>query len=185
MAAPTLDLETAKREGLPDAGTLTLSERLEFQADLLLEDPSFHKLGERVMTLLANGVSPAKIQTLTGIPAEVSRKIRDKNPKFLRNIRETLATNLAEASQILSEQLIATAHMIPPEFLAKSLAQTIDRFQLLSGGVTARTEVRNVSSPEELQKMFDLLPQATVISEERDGSASLPGSRDRSIADQS
>ena len=148
---------------MPDTQRLTKSEKIEFQADLLLHEQDFKRLGERVMTLLANGVSPPKIQVLTGVPAEVTRHIRDLNPKFLRNIKDTLATNLAEASQIMSEQLIATAHMMPPEFLAKSLAQTIDKFQLLSGGVTARTEHRTISSPEELQKMFEALPEANAI----------------------
>jgi hypothetical protein len=165
--------EKEKREGLPDVHTLTASERIDFQTDLLLKDEDFRKIGERVMTLLANGISPPKIQTLTGIPAEVSRRIRDRNPKFLRNVRDALVTNLAEASLVLSEQLIENAQYIPAEYLGKNLAQVVDRFQLLSGGVTARTEVRNISSPEELQKMFEALPlaDATVVTEDQDGSA--------------
>jgi len=151
------------KEELPDTQTLSKSDKIEFQADLLLHENDFKKLGEKVMSLLANGISPPRIQILTGVPAEVTRRIRDLNPKFLRNIKETLATNLAEASQIMSEELIAKAHLMPPEFLAKSLAQTIDKFQLLSGGVTARTEHRNISSPEELQKMFEALPEANAI----------------------
>jgi hypothetical protein len=149
---------------LPDVRELTLAERIEFQADLLIEEPSFKPLGQRVMTLLANGLSPAKIQILTGIPADVTRCVRDRNPKFLRNVKETIATNLAEASQVLSERLITDAHLIAPSDLAKSIAWAVDKMQLLSGGVTVRTEVRNVSSPEELQKMFDALPQAKDVS---------------------
>jgi hypothetical protein len=165
-----------KRDGLPDLKTLTVHERIEFQADLLIHEKDFQKLGERVMSLLVNGVSPPKIQVLTGVPAEVTRRIRDLNPKFLRAIKETLATNLAEASQIMTEQLIATAHLMPPEFLAKSIAATIDKYQLLSGGVTARTEVRNVTSPEDLKKMFDALPEAkaTVVEDHNNGSTVLP-----------
>lgn len=161
-----------KKTGLPNTRKRNKSQKIEFQVDLLLHEENFKPLGEKVMSLLANGVSPPKIQVLTGVPAEVTRGIRDLNPRFLRNIRETLATNLAEASQIMSEQLIATAHLMPPEFLAKSLAQTIDKYQLLSGGVTARTEVRNVSSPEELQKMFESLPEANAtVVEQENGSA--------------
>jgi hypothetical protein len=148
-------------EGLPDVRQLSAAERIDFQADVLIAEPSFHHLGERVMTLLANGISPPKIETLTGVPAEVARKIRERNPKFLRNIKEVIASNLAEASQILSERLVDTAPNMPIKHLAQSLSTSIDKMQLLSGGVTARTEVRQISSPEELQRMFDSLPNVS------------------------
>jgi hypothetical protein len=41
------------------------------------------------------------------------------------------------------------------------LATSIDKMQLLSGGVTARTEVRQITSPEELQQIFDSLPDVS------------------------
>lgn len=154
----------AQRNGtyfaLPSPLAATRTQKVEDRTDFILTDPDMRPVGEKVMTLLANGVSPPKIQKLTGVDAEVVRCIRDRNPRLLRNLKEALARNLAEASQIMSEELIASAHKMPPEYLAKSLAQTIDKFQLLSGGVTARTEVRQISSPEELQKLFDSLPEA-------------------------
>jgi len=152
-----------RTEGLPDVRQLSVAERIDFKADVLIADPGFHHLGERVMTLLANGISPPKIETLTGVPAEVARKIRDRNPKFLRNIREVIASNLAEASQILSERLVDTAPNMPLKHLAQTLSTSIDKMQLLSGGVTARTEVRTISSPEELQQIFDSLPNASLL----------------------
>jgi phytoene dehydrogenase-like protein len=75
---------------------------------------------------------------------------------------------MAEVSQILSEQLIA-----------ESLAVTIDKYQLLSVGITGRIDHRDISSPEELQNMFEAIPQAqaTVIENTNDqsyGCAVLP-----------
>jgi hypothetical protein len=43
------------------------------------------------------------------------------------------------------------------------LAVTIDKAQLLSGGVTQRTETRKVVTREELQALFEALPRAKVI----------------------
>jgi hypothetical protein len=150
-----------RTEGLPDRHKLSKAEHIDFQADLLIAEPSFHHLGERVMTLLANGISPPKIQTLTGVEADVVREIRQRNPKLLRTIKETIANNLAEASQILTERLVDTAPTMPLKHLAQTLSVAVDRMQLLSGGATARTEVRQISSPEELQRIFDSLPNVS------------------------
>jgi hypothetical protein len=150
-----------RTEGLPDVRKFSRAERIDFQADLLIAEPQFHHLGERVMTLLANGVSPPKIETLVGVDSDVVRRIRDRNPKFLRNIKEQIANNLAEASQILSERLLDTAPTMPLKHLAQTLSASIDKMQLLSGGVTARSEVRQITSPEELQKIFDSLPNVS------------------------
>jgi hypothetical protein len=158
MARALLD---HRREGLPDIRVLSPVERIEFQADLLIHEPEFKDLGERVMSLLANGVSPHKVKVLTGVPSEVARRIRERNPRFLRNVREAIAANLAEASQVLSERLVETAHDMPVKHLASMLATSIDKMQLLSGGVTARTEVRQITSPEELQRIFDSLPDVS------------------------
>jgi hypothetical protein len=76
-------------------------------------------------------------------------------------VREAIAANLAEASQVLSERLLETAQDMPVKHLASMLATSIDKMQLLSGGVTARTEVRQITSPEELQRIFDSLPDVS------------------------
>ena len=146
---------------LPDVRKLSRAERIDFQAHLLIAEPTFHHLGERVMTLLANGVSPPKIQTLTGVESDVVREIRQRNPRLLRNIKETIANNLAEASQILTERLVDTAADMPLKHLAQALSVAVDRMQLLSGGATARTEVRQITSPEELQRIFESLPNVS------------------------
>ena len=118
------------------------------------------KLYEQILTLLANGHSPHKIWKLTGIESDVVRRIRDLNPETLANLKTTLATSLAEASQLLAERLIEAAPKMQRGEIAKALNIAVDKWQLLSGGVTARTEHRNVATPEELQKLFEALPRA-------------------------
>lgn len=68
--------------------------------------------------------------------------------------------NLLEASQVMSERLAREAHELPAKALANALSATIDKAQLLSGGVTQRTETRQVVTREELQALFDALPRA-------------------------
>jgi hypothetical protein len=120
---------------------------------------------EQIITLLANGHSPFKVSQWTGIETDVVRRIRDLHPETLDRIKQNLAANLAEAATALSERLISEAPNLDPEHIAKALAIAVDKHQLLSGGVTARTEHRTVPTPEELEAMFNALPRAnaTVI----------------------
>jgi hypothetical protein len=128
------------------------------QVDLLAAQ--FPRVHEQIMVMLANGHSPAKVHRWTGIEVDVVRRIRDLHPETLDQIKRTLAVNLAEAAQKLSERLIEDADLLPPGEIAKALAIAVDKHQLLSGGVTARTEHRTVPTPEELQAMFEALPMA-------------------------
>jgi hypothetical protein len=125
---------------------------------------------EQIITLLANGHSPAKIKLWTGIDTDVIRRIRELHPETIERLKQNLAANLAEAAQALSERLIEKAHTMRIENVAKALAIAVDKYQLVSGGVTARTEHRRVPTPEELQAMFESLPKAnaTVIEDKEE-----------------
>jgi hypothetical protein len=133
---------------------------------------------QQIITLLANGHSPFKTSKLTGIDTDVIRLIRDTHPETVERLKAHLAANLAEAAQALSERLIDKAHTMRIENVAKALAIAVDKHQLLSGGVTARTEHRTVPTPEELQAMFDSLPRAnaTVIEDKDNGNMRHAGS---------
>ena len=123
----------------------------------------FSSTHEQIITLLANGHSPFKVSQWTGIETDVVRRIRDLHPETLDRIKQNLAANLAEAATALSERLISEAPNLDPEHIAKALSIAVDKHQLLSGGVTARTEHRTVPTPEELQAMFEALPKANAI----------------------
>jgi len=152
---------TAELAAPLDQSVKNVFDHVQCQVDLL--SAQFPRVYDQIITLLANGHSPAKIKLWTGIETEVIRRIRDLHPETLARIKENLAVNLAEAAQSLSEKLIENAHRLRPENIAKALAIAVDKHQLLSGGVTARTEHRTVPTPEELQAMFDALPRANVI----------------------
>lgn len=123
----------------------------------------FESTYQQVLTLLANGHSPAKVSKWTGIDSDVIRRIRELHPETLERLKQHLVANLAEAAQTLSERLIQDGPKMRIENVAKALAIVVDKHQLLSGGVTARTEHRTVPTPEELQAMFESLPKANAV----------------------
>jgi hypothetical protein len=152
----------------------TLHDRYEYRAQLICQDPTFVSLRDKLLHLLASGNSPKKIQTLLGIEEEVVRLVRHANPDSIRNIKQHLATQMAEATQVLTEQLIEHAHEIPPEHLGRAIQATFQAHQIYSGGYTARVEHRTIPTPEDLQKMFDSLPslEVTQIEDVKDGDSS-------------
>jgi hypothetical protein len=137
-----------------------LYDHIQAQVDCLAQH--FPREYEQILTLLANGHSPAKIKKWTGIESDVIRRIRELHPEDVSRLKAHLAASLAEAAQCLSERLIAEADTMPITAVTSALSTAIDKHQLLSGGVTARTEHRTVATPEELQAMFDALPKANV-----------------------
>lgn len=124
---------------------------------------------KQILRLLADACSPNLISALTGIDIEVIRRIKQLQPVTISRIKEVVLDNLLEASQVMSERLAVEAPTLPADKLANALSSTIDKVQLLSGGVTQRTETKRVVSREELQALFEALPraQATLIPEEQ------------------
>ena len=122
------------------------------------------------LQMLADGCSPQLINTFLSIGEDTIRRIRQMHPQSLQAIRQAVLDNLMEASQVMSERLAREAKDLPAHRLANALSQTIDKAQLLSGGVTQRTETRKVVTREELQALFEALPRAkaTVIEDKQD-----------------
>ena len=113
--------------------------------------------------LLADGCSPNLINLWIGIGEDVIRRIRQMHPASIAKIKENVLDNLLEASQVMSERLAREAHTLPTHRLPNALAAVIDKAQLLSGGVTQRTESKRVVTQEELQELFESLPRAKAI----------------------
>ena len=118
--------------------------------------------------MLADGCSPHLIDQWLGIGQDVIRLIRQMHPATIHKIKENVLDNLLEASQIMSERLAREAPSIPTDKLPNALAAVIDKAQLLSGGVTQRTETKRVVTQEELQALFDALPRAKTIEDKSD-----------------
>ena len=125
---------------------------------------------QQILTLLADGYSCQLINKYVGIGDDVIRRIRQLHPQSIQKIKEVVLDNLLESVQVMSERLAREAHELPTGRLAQALAQTIDKAQLLSGGVTQRTETKRVVTREELQALFESLPRAkaTVIEDKKD-----------------
>jgi hypothetical protein len=126
---------------------------------------------KQAIQMLADGCSPQLVNSFVSIGEDVIRKIRSLHPVSIAKIKENVLDNLLEASQVMSERLAREAGAIPTQRLPQALASTIDKAQLLSGGVTQRTETRKVVTREELQQLFEALPRAKakVIEEKTDG----------------
>src|SRR4029077_7871687 len=133
-------------------------DHVQTQVDLL--GSQFPRTYDQIITLLAAGHSPTKVPGGTGTETAVVRRIRDLHPETLSQIRQTLAMNLAEAAQNLTERLVEEADQLDPGDIGKTLAIVVDKHLLLSGHATARIEHRNVPTPQELQEMFEALPMA-------------------------
>ena len=115
---------------------------------------------KRCLHMLADGCSPNLINQWLGLGEDVIRRIRQINPVAIAKVKENILDNLLEASQVMSERLAREAHTLPTHRLANALAATIDKAQLLSGGVTQRTETKRAVTQEELQALFEALPRA-------------------------
>lgn len=118
---------------------------------------------QQCLHMLADGCSPNLINKWVGIGEDVIRLIRKIHPQSIARIKESILDNLMEASQVMSERLAREAKDLPAARLANALANTIDKAQLLSGGVTQRTETKRVVTQEELQALFEALPRARAI----------------------
>lgn len=118
---------------------------------------------QQCLHMLADGYSPNLINKWLGLGEDVIRRIRAMHPASIAKVKENILDNLMEASQVMSERLAREAKDLPTAKLPAALAATIDKAQLLSGGVTQRTETKRVVTREELTKLFESLPRAKII----------------------
>jgi hypothetical protein len=135
-------------------------------AEVAALERNFPKAFKQILAFLAQGSSPARISDWTTIDVYLIRRIRDAQPEAVDKMRERIAINLGEGALHLSELLNEKAHKLTPNQIAPALATAVEKYQLMSGGVTQRTEHRNVATPEELLEMFNQLPKARVVESE-------------------
>jgi hypothetical protein len=83
-------------------------------------------------------------------------------PNYREVCRSGTSKNLALASLRMSEILVESTDRIPADKIAFTLAVATEKAELLSGGITQRTETRQVVTREELQRLFEQLPRAKV-----------------------
>lgn len=127
---------------------------------LIESDPQAYK---GLVDRLSSGQSINKICRETGFQSDIVRKIAKAHPASIDARRSAIVDLLEEAIHSTVERLAEENDEIGVSRLAEVLKETVKNYQLLRGEATARTETRSVASPEDLQKMFEALPQAKVI----------------------
>ena len=100
-------------------------------------------------------------------------QIRRIYPEIVLAGRRQIVHNLEQVSLSLSTRLALEGNTIGIDKVAGTLATVIEKLQLLTGGVTSRSEHVNAPKPEELQEMFNQLPtaKATVLEDMSSSSA--------------
>jgi hypothetical protein len=112
---------------------------------------------------LGAGDSIDKIARLLGVSKAALRCIRDRHPSALEGYREAIKRNLEEGVHLITERMIDSIDKISPNKYMFAVDVLMKNSLLLSGQATARTEHISVQSPEEIQKLFDQLPQVKEI----------------------
>lgn len=115
---------------------------------------------EQAVDLLGAGHSVQSVASSTGLALETVKAASWFVPNYREICRASTSRNLAAASLRMSEVLVQNADQIDPNKLAFTLSVAVEKAELLSGGVSARVEHRQVVTREELQKLFDALPRA-------------------------
>jgi hypothetical protein len=112
------------------------------------------------LELLAQGHSVPSVANISGLPTQILRCMANFIPNYHATVRFSTSRNLAFANHRLSEILLERSDEMPLDRVPFCLAVSVEKSELLGGGVSARTETRHVVSREELQKLFDSLPRA-------------------------
>jgi len=126
---------------------------------LIEQNPGLYR---NAVDLLSAGNSVQAVAHATSIPLPTVRAMTHFIPNYRDICRSSTSKNLALASLRMSEILVESTDRIPADRIAFTLAVATEKAELLSGGVTQRTEVRPVVSREELQRLFEQLPRAKV-----------------------
>lgn len=126
-------------------------------ADLIEQNPDAYR---SVIDLLAQGHSIQSVANSTGVDPVVVNAASWFVPDYRAICKSATARNLALANLRMSEILAQRTDSLPVDRVPFALAVSVEKSQLLDGGVTQRTESRQVVSREELQKLFDQLPRA-------------------------
>jgi len=127
---------------------------------------------------LMDGLSPKQLGNSYKVDKDLVRFIRTMHPEAVSAARTQIVLNLEEVSLAMSRRLLDDEHKIGIDKVPGALSTVLDKIQLLTGGVTSRTEHVSAPRPEDLKAMFDALPKAQVTevsAESADSSADNPG----------
>jgi len=126
-------------------------------ADLIEQNPDTYR---SVVDLLSQGHSIQAVSNVTGVDLAIVKAASWFIPHYKQICKNATARNLALANLRMSEILAERTDSLPVDRVPFALAVGVEKAELLGGGITQRTETRQVVSREELQRLFDQLPRA-------------------------
>ena len=126
-------------------------------SDLIEQSPDVYR---SVVDLLSQGHSIQAVSSATGVDLAVVKAASWFVPDYRQICKNATARNLALANLRMSEILAERTDSLPADRVPFVLAVSVEKAELLGGGITQRTETRQVVSREELQRLFDQLPRA-------------------------
>jgi hypothetical protein len=126
-------------------------------SDLIEQKPDAHRA---VVDLLSQGQSIQAVSGSTGVDFAVVKAASWFVPDYRIVCKNATARNLVLANLRMSEILAEHTDKLPIDRVPFAMAVGIEKGELLGGGVTQRTETRQVISREEIQRLFDQLPKA-------------------------
>jgi hypothetical protein len=129
-------------------------------SDFIEQNPDAYR---SVVDLLCQGHSIQNVSNSTGVDAVIVKAASWFVPDYRQICKNATARNLALANLRMSEILAERTDSLPVDRVPFALAVSVEKSELLSGGITQRTETRQIVSREELQRLFEQLPKATVI----------------------
>ena len=109
---------------------------------------------------LLSGQPPYVVVERYGAHYDAICQIRRIYPEVVLAGRKQIVHNLEQVSLSLSNRLALEGNQIAIDKVAGTLATVVEKLQLLTGGVTSRSEHLNAPKPEEIQAMFESLPKA-------------------------
>jgi hypothetical protein len=128
-------------------------------SDLIEQNPDDYR---SVVDLLSQGHSLQSVSAATGIDLAIVKAASWFIPDYRAICKNATARNLALTNLRLSEILAERTDSLPIDRVPFALAVSVEKSELLSGGITQRTETRQIVSREELQRLFDQLPKVKV-----------------------
>jgi hypothetical protein len=128
-------------------------------SDLIEQSPDVYR---SVVDLLSQGHSIQAASAATGVSLAIVKAASWFVPDYRQICKNATARNLALANLRMSEILADRADSLPVDRVPFALAVSVDKSELPSGGITQRTETRQVVTREELQRLFEQLPRAKV-----------------------
>jgi hypothetical protein len=128
-------------------------------SDLIEQSPDVYRF---VVDLLSQGHSIQAASAATGVSLPIVKAASWFVPDYRQICKNATARNLALANLRMSEILVERTDSLPVDRVPFALAVSVEKAELLGGGITQRTETRQVVTREELQRLFDQLHRAKV-----------------------